>query len=394
MSSKKLFLINNKTELIETSSQLLSLENNIIGQEKVYEQLLNQGKRYENLIDFTEKSINYYRTQRDKVETAILSVKKSKNYSNASRISIQKVHTESVEWEKDKKNFNDASDYIKEATNLRGVCSLAPRGRDSLAYALNSVLLTAGNDNNMSRRMATENEINSHTYDRDDVSTSDNSIHQSPDRREKSYGDFMQLDTNGNTSNSKSDSKSNSKSNSNSNSKSTLMRIKKENKQATVSVRTSMTCTQANEIILKEESVLLSDVQLNVTACKNLQNRHENEKNKVEMRNISRINSLVDSSIVKFMEEQSCRKRLLGTGTGTGSGVGTVNLVYKPHNPDIESGSSNNVSNYNDDALIEDGIISNVQNIVKEVKELQDSKRKSLTSLFSDINQKISIKYS
>ena len=154
------------------------------------------------------------------METAILSVKKSKNYSDASRISIQKVHTESVEWEKNKKNFDDASDFTKEATNVRGVCSLAPRGRDSLAYALNSVLLTAGNDDKISRWMATENERSSHTYDRNDVRTSDNSIHQSPDRREKSNGDFMQLDRAGNT--------SNSKSNSNSNSKSTLMRMKKE----------------------------------------------------------------------------------------------------------------------------------------------------------------------
>ena len=120
--AKKLSLVNNNTELIEINSRSLSLENNILCQEKVYEQLLDQGNRYENLINVTEQSINYYRTLRDTVETAIITVKKSKNYSIASRISIQKVHTECVEWEKNKENRENSatssdctSDLIMEA---------------------------------------------------------------------------------------------------------------------------------------------------------------------------------------------------------------------------------------------------------------------------------------
>ena len=158
-----------------------------------------------------------------------------------------------------------------------------------------------------------------------------------------------------------------------------------------MSVRTSITCAQSNEAIFLEEKVFLSEVQSNVIAYKNLQNRNENENEKVEMRNISSLNSLVDSRVEKFRNEQTCRNRLLGTWTGTG--VGTLDLMRNTQNCDTKSYSLNHFNIHNNDPIIENGIISNVQNIIKEVKELHDSKRKSLTSLFSDINQKISTKY-
>ena len=484
--AKKLSLINNNTELIEINSRSLSLENNILCQEKVYQQLLDQGNRYENLINVTEQSINYYRTLRDTVETSIITVKKSKNYSIASRISIQKVHTECVEWEKNKENRENSatssdstSDFIMEAgkskkeflidnrngelrnaagmmagsnfdgngnriklnsnhfscidndterdsclgnttdvhllaskksgeksivrdkrsrtnngisdidersPNVGGVSGLAPRGRDSLAYALNNVLVTNINNDNASRCKSTANLKNNRTYDRNDISTSDNSINYSVDRRDKSRESSVRLDRP-----CRNDNTLNSKSNSNSKSKSTLMRIKKENEQSPMSVRTSMTCAQSNEVIFLEEKVFLSEVQSNVIAYKNLQNRNENENEKVEMRNISSLHSLVDSRVEKFRNEQTCRNRLLGTWTGTG--VGTSDLMRNSQNCDTKSYSLNHFNIHNNDPIIENGIISNVQNIIKEVKELEDSKRKSLTSLFSDINQKISTKY-
>ena len=330
-----------------------------------------------------------------------------------------------------------ANTGIIDGTSLRSpgtsLCSVRSRGRDSLVRVLHNVLVNGSTgvcdrtyakaDNGRTDSMC--NDTSYSTYD--DTTKYPVGATSKDGKRGNEEKTSLQERTHRETNN------PNLNSISHSTSTPTLMRIKKDSSQSLMSVRTSITNIQQNDSVSSEKIVFLSDVQAAV--IRYIDSHDENERE--EVRDISSIRSLVDSLIENFRKEQLARDRLGGIVGGdpgqileshrlSDESISDLNNsisydisnnkyhIHKKTNTESDSNRNNNHNSKNNivgHSLIVDqkkkekekkmekekemtmsssGIIVDVKNILKDLELLQDSKRKTLTSLFSEINEKIS----
>ena len=289
------------------------------------------------------------------------------------------------------------------------VCNVKARGRDSLVYALYEALSESGTDKSGAMRSTytgvddgVSNDLTSMSLSRS-VSghEGERSRGVSPECKGSEGGggeknsplglkNKQNVDFSSPTLKNKADT--------------TLMSVRTNARTDTVNKQTT-SAMGGGGVVLSKEKIFLSRVQDDVFDFLILRDKNKNDV----CTDITAVRSVVDSLSEKFESVRTSRNRLLcggddycGSVSGSGSNYRDTDELnsshYNPQNRSIINTRYNTNKDQND--TIENrpnlvgntqnhGIIPEVEGVMKEIKSLQNSHRKILTSLFFNINEKI-----